>query len=692
MSEHHTIDTLLDESRLFPPSAEFVAQANASSDSIYDQDLVAYWSEWANRLDWFEPWHTALEWNCPDAKWFLGGKINACYNCVDRHIAKHGDRTAILWEGEPGDVRKITYRELKDEVSRIANALKSLGVTKGDRVCIYMPMVPELAMTMLACARIGAIHSVVFGGFSAESLYERINDATAKVVVTADGGWRRGNVVPLKKITDDALAMGCPSIDKVLVLERISGSPSPRAGERGLGGEGLSPLHWDRGIWTEGRDVAWADLVPNQSTDCPCEKMASEDLLYILYTSGSTGKPKGIVHSTAGYLTGVTSTFKLVFDHKVDDLFWCTADCGWVTGHSYVVYGPMANAATVFMYEGAPDTPDKDRFWKIVEKHKVTVLYTAPTAIRAFMKWGDDYPAQCDLSSLRLLGSVGEPINPEAWIWYHKHIGRENCPIVDTWWQTETGSIMISPLPGITHTKPGSATRPMPGVIVGVLNEEGEAVATLGSPSSHGGIDFSGSAHSGESIGGYLSLLHPWPSMLRGIWGDHDRYVKTYWAKFPGKYFAGDGCKLDEDGYFWLLGRVDDIMLVAGHNISTMEVESALVDHPAVAEAAVIGRKDDLKGQAICAFVIIRQDYPLPAGGPDELIARLKAHVAQKIGPIARPDDIILAADVPKTRSGKIMRRLLRDVAEGRILGDTTTLADPTVVASLKEKYEGQES
>lgn len=676
MSEHHTIDTLLDETRVFPPSPEFVSQANANDVAIYDQDLIAYWTEWANRLDWFEPWYKALEWECPDAKWFLGGKLNACHNCVDRHVERgQGDRVAIVWEGEPGDIRKITYAELKDEVSQIANALKALGVAKGDRVCIYMPMVPELAMTMLACARIGAVHSVVFGGFSAESLYERINDARAKLVVTADGGWRRGNVVPLKKITDDALQMGCPTIEHVLMLERTGTAPE-----------------YDRGRWHEGRDVAWADLVPAQATDCPCEKMGSEDVLYILYTSGSTGKPKGIVHSTAGYLAGVTATFKLVFDHKEDDLFWCTADCGWVTGHSYVVYGPMANAATVLMYEGAPDTPDKDRFWRIVERHKVTVLYTAPTAIRAFMKWGDTYPRQCDLSSLRLLGSVGEPINPEAWVWYHEHIGLGKCPIVDTWWQTETGSIMISPLPGITHTKPGSATRPMPGVIVGVLDEEGNAVATLGSPSSHGGIEFGGTAHSGESIGGYLSILHPWPSMLRGIWGDHDRYVQTYWSKFPGKYFAGDGCKLDEDGYFWLLGRVDDIMLVAGHNISTMEVESALVDHPAVAEAAVIGKKDDLKGQAICAFVIIKQGYPMPVGGADELISRLKSHVAQKIGPIARPDDVILAADVPKTRSGKIMRRLLRDVAEGRVLGDTTTLADPTVVASLKEKYEGQES
>jgi len=675
MAEHHTIDTLLDEGRTFSPPDAFKTAANACDEAIYDQEIVPFWESWAHKLAWFEPWRTTLEWECPDAKWFVGGKLNACFNCVDRHVeAGLGERTAIVWEGEPGDVRHISYVELKSEVSRIANALKALGVGKGDRVCIYMPMVPELAMTMLACARIGAVHSVVFGGFSADSMVDRINDATAKLVVTADGGWRRGHVVPLKRITDDALEMGCPSVEHVLVLSRIGDGPT-----------------FDRGGWKDGRDVWWHDLVPSQSADCPCESMDSEDILYILYTSGSTGKPKGIVHTTGGYLTGVTATFNLVFDHKPDDLFWCTADCGWVTGHSYVVYGPMANAATVLMYEGAPDTPEKDRFWRIIERHRVTVLYTAPTAIRAFMKWGTEYPDGCDLSSLRLLGSVGEPINPEAWVWYHRTIGRGNCPVVDTWWQTETGSIMISPLPGITKTKPGSATRPMPGVVVGVLDESGTPLATLGSPSSHGGIAFSGGAHSGESIGGYLSLLHPWPSMLRGIWRDHDRYVQTYWSRFPGKYFAGDGCKVDEDGYFWLLGRVDDIMLVAGHNISTMEVESALVDHHAVAEAAVIGKKHDLKGQSICAFVIVKQEVPLPEGGANALIAELKDHVAKKIGPIARPDDIILAADVPKTRSGKIMRRLLRDVAEGRALGDTTTLADPVVVASLKEKYENLE-
>lgn len=673
MADHHTIDTLLEESRTFAPPPAFAAHANANDPAIYQRDVLEYWESWANTLDWFEPYQTTLEWNCPDAKWFLGGKLNACHNCVDRHVAAGaGSEVAIVWEGEPGETRTITYQELLTEVSRVANGLKSLGVGKGDRVCIYMPMVPELAFAMLACARVGAIHSVVFGGFSAESLYDRVNDASAKVLLTADGGWRRNSIVQLAKITQDALAMGCPTVEHVVVLERI-----------GSGGDVLRHIEWNGKT-----SLAWGDWMGQVSDSCPCEPMDSEDVLYILYTSGSTGKPKGIVHTTGGYLTGVTATFKLVFDHKPSDLFWCTADCGWVTGHSYVVYGPLSNRARILMYEGAPDTPDKDRFWRIIERHRVTVLYTAPTAIRAFMKWGEEYPARCDLSSLRLLGSVGEPINPEAWMWYHEHIGRGNCPIVDTWWQTETGSIMISPLPGLTATKPGSATRPMPGVCVGVLDEEGQVLAQMSAPSAMG--PGHGPEHLSSQVGGYLSILYPWPSMLRGIWGNHDRYVETYWSRFPGKYFAGDGCKLDQDGYFWLLGRVDDIMLVAGHNISTMEVESALVDHPAVAEAAVIGKAHPMKGQSICAFVIIKQDAQ-PTGDPEELIAELKDHVARKIGPIARPDDIILTADVPKTRSGKIMRRLLRDVAEGRALGDTTTLADPTVVASLKEKYEGTE-
>ena len=659
MPDQKAIDTLLEENRSFPPSESFRAQANANDDSIYDQDALAYWTDWAQKLDWFEPWQTALEWNCPDAKWFVGGKLNACYNCVDRHVkAGLGDKVAIMWEGEPGDLRNITYSQLQDEVSRVANGLKALGVAKGDRVCIYMPMTPELAFTMLACARIGAIHSVVFGGFSAESLHERVNDAGAKVIVTADGGWRRGHVVDLRGIAQDALDSDCPTVEHVLMLTRIGGDSAPL------------PANW----------TTWESLIPGQSTECPCESMDSEDLLYILYTSGSTGKPKGIVHSTGGYLTGVISTYNLVFDHKPEDIFWCTADCGWVTGHSYVVYGPLANAATVLMYEGAPDAPDKDRFWRIIERHRVIILYTAPTAIRAFMKWGDEFPARCDLSSLRLLGSVGEPINPEAWMWYHEHIGGGRCPIVDTWWQTETGAIMISPLPGITATKPGSATRPLPGICAGVLNDEGEDLHP-----AHLSRVTAGTVTG--SVGGFLSLLQPWPSMLRTIWGDHARYQKTYWSRYPGRYFAGDGCKLDENGFFWLLGRVDDIMLVAGHNISTMEVESALVDHPAVAEAAVIGKTHELKGQSICAFVIIRSGFET---GPN-IIDELKGHVAKKIGPIARPDDIFITADVPKTRSGKIMRRLLRDVAEGRALGDTTTLADPAVVASLKEKYEGTE-
>jgi acetyl-CoA synthetase len=582
-------------------------------------------------------------------------------------VLSNGSKRAIVWEGEPGDVRTLTYADLKDEVSRAANALKSLGVGKGDRVCIYMPMVPELAIAMLACARIGAAHTVVFGGFSADSLHERTNDAAAKVIVTADGGWRRGSVVPLKRIVDEAMDKGCPTVEKVLVLDRISS------------GRTKPPTNWSPFDWDSARDVWWHEIVPKQSADCPCEPMDSEDLLFILYTSGSTGKPKGIVHTTAGYMTGVFATSKLVFDLKDDDLHFCTADCGWVTGHSYIVYGPLANAATVLMYEGAPDMPDKDRFWRIVERHKATILYTAPTAIRAFMKWGDQYPKRCDLSSLRLLGSVGEPINPEAWVWYQQAIGGGRCPVVDTWWQTETGAIMITALPGITATKPGSATHPFPGVQISVYSEDGSSSLAVTGPDSPGRT---------EGKGGFLVIERPWPSMTRGIFNDPDRFVTTYWGKFPGRYFAGDGVKLDEDGYLWLLGRVDDIMLVAGHNISTMEVESALVDHPAVAEAAVIGKTHDVKGQAISAFVILRGDAEIKPGLVDEL----KHHVANKIGAIARPDDIFITAELPKTRSGKIMRRLLRDVAEGRALGDTTTLADPSVVATLKEKYESVES
>ncbi len=679
--------TVLGDSPSFPPSDAFRARANVADPGVYAEaaaDPVGFWEGWARRLDWAEPWHTALEWEPPFAKWFVGGRLNACFNCVDRHVeAGLGDKVALIGEGEPGDVRRFTYAQVRDEVSRIGNALKALGVGKGDRVCVYMPMVPELPMVMLACARIGAAHSVVFGGFSAESLHERINDAGAKVLVTADGGWRRGGVVELKRIADEALALGCPTVERVLVYERVGsalGAPGPQST--------AGTPEYDQGVWVEGRDVRWADLVPSQSVDCPCEPMDSEALLFILYTSGSTGKPKGIVHTTGGYLTQTYATTQWVFDLKPDDVYWCTADCGWVTGHSYVVYGPMANGVTQVVYEGSPDTPDKDRFWRTVEKHGVTILYTAPTAIRTFMKWGDEYTERCDLSSLRLLGSVGEPINPEAWLWYHRVIGGERCPVVDTWWQTETGAIMVTPLPGITATKPGSATQPFPGIRTAVFDETGRDVTPI-----HGAMGFVACAAGGEApatgpaVTGILAVTQPWPSMLRGIWGDPARYRQVYWSRLPGAYFPGDGTRVDEDGYFWLLGRIDDVMLVSGHNISTMEVESALVDHPAVAEAAVIGRAHEIKGQAIAAFVILRAGF---APGP-ETEAAIKAHVAHKIGAIARPDDLVVCAELPKTRSGKIMRRLLRDVAEGRALGDTTTLADPGVVATLKDKYESAE-
>jgi acetyl-CoA synthetase len=715
-----TIDTLLDESRSFPPSPEFAAAANVNDPDVYARaaaDPYRFWEEWAGKLDWFEPWHTICDFKPPFGKWFLGGKINACYNCVDRHaVGSRADKVALLFEGEPGEVRKITYRELLAEVCKTANALKELGVGKGDRVCIYMPMVPELAITMLACARIGAAHSVVFGGFSAESLHERTNDAEAKVIVTADGGWRRGSVVPLQKITSEALQLGCPSVERVLCLQRIGSSA---AVPQGLYGPHHDP-HFGGGDPNTPNWVWWHDIVERQPTDCPCEPIDSEDLLFILYTSGSTGKPKGITHTTGGYLVGTYATAQWVFDLKEDDIYWCTADCGWVTGHSYIVYGPLANGATCVMYEGAPDTPNKDRFWRIIEKHRVTILYTAPTAIRTFMKWGADYPGECDLSSLRLLGSVGEPINPEAWIWYQQVIGGGKCPVVDTWWQTETGAIMITPLPGITRTKPGSATQPFPGISAAIFNEKGVDVtpatvagsvrwesSTPQPPSSFSREDSLSTSRDprrdeneeggslgnprreeneegGYSVGGFLVLTGPWPSMTRGIYGDPQRFKDIYWSKFEGNYFAGDGAKVDEEGYFWLLGRVDDIMLVAGHNISTMEVESALVDHPAVAEAAVIGKQHELKGQAIAAFVTLRT-------GHNASVDELKGHVARKIGALARPDDIVFAAELPKTRSGKIMRRLLRDVAEGRLLGDTTTLADPAVVNALKSHYEDTE-
>jgi acetyl-CoA synthetase len=642
-----TLEALLQEGRTFPPSAEFARGSLLADRSLHDAaaaDPEAFWAGQARELlDWYEPFGTVVEWDLPFAKWFVGGKLNASYNCVDRHVeAGHGDQVAFLWEGEPGDSRTITYAELLDEVARTANALKELGVRKGDRVAVYLGMVPELAIAMLACARLGAAHSVVFGGFTADSLRDRINDAECKVLITGDGAWRRGNVVPLKDIADAAMAE-TPSIEKCLVLRRTAQ-------------DGVS--------MQDGRDVWWHDVVDGQSTDCPPEPMDAEDLLFILYTSGTTGKPKGIMHTTGGYLTQVAFTHKYVFDlHPDTDVFWCTADCGWVTGHSYIVYGPLANRATSVMYEGTPDHPGKDRFWALVEKYGITILYTAPTAIRTFMKWGTEFPESHDLSSLRLLGSVGEPINPEAWVWYWKHIGGERCPVVDTWWQTETGGIMISPLPGLTVAKPGSATFPLPGIGVDIVNDEGEAVGIPG--------------------GGYLVLTRPWPSMLRGIWGDPDRYRDTYWSRFDGQYFAGDGAKRDEDGYFWLLGRVDDIMLVAGHNISTTEVESALVSHPAVAEAAVVGATDETTGQAVSAFVILR------AGNePSEaLVAELRDHVGKHIGPIAKPKSILFTDDLPKTRSGKIMRRLLRNVAEDEALGDTTTLADPSVVEGIKSRY-----
>ena len=643
-----TLEALLNENRRFPPSTAFRSQANASDPAIYDeaaQDPEGFWAAYAKELSWFEPWSEVLQWEPPYSKWFVGGKINASYNCLDRHLATdRKNKRALVWEGEPGDERVFTYAELHAEVARFANALKKLGVQKGDRVAIYLPMIPEAAISMLACARIGAAHSVVFGGFSSESLRDRIQDASCKVLITSDGGFRRGKVVALKDSADKALEE-CPSIEKVVVVKRGGGLEAPCE-------------------MKDGRDVWYHEITQRENAECDAVPMDSEDLLYILYTSGTTGKPKGIVHTTGGYLTHVYATTKLVFDLKDDDVYWCTADVGWVTGHSYIVYGPLANGATVVMYEGAPDWPDRGRFWQLIEKYKVTIFYTAPTAIRAFMRWGTDWPAKSDLSSLRLLGSVGEPINPEAWMWYHEHIGHERCPIVDTWWQTETGGIMITPLPGIVETKPGSATIAFPGIAADVLTNDGESVNA-----------------------GFLSIKKPWPGMLRGVYGDDQRFRDTYWSKWPNLYFPGDGAKRDEDGYFWILGRVDDVLNVAGHRIGTMEVESALVDHPAVAEAAVVGRTDELKGQAIAAFVLLKEGVK----SIDALKDELKAHVTQKIGAIARPDDILFAADLPKTRSGKIMRRLLRDIAEGRALGDVTTLADAGVVAKLKTEYEDKE-
>jgi acetyl-CoA synthetase len=658
------IDVLLTENRKFEPPPEFRKAAIVSSPDIYRaaaDDPEKFWAEQARELDWIKPWTKVLEWKPPHAKWFLGGKINVAANCLDRHLkGPRKEKAALIWEGEPGDVRTLTYAELHREVSRFANVLKRLGVKKGDRVAIYLPLIPEAAISMLACARIGAIHSVVFGGFSPESLRDRINDAKAKLLITSDGGFRRGNVIALKKNSDSALE-GTDSIENVIVVKReLSGSD--KSSKKNAAKVPDIPMK-------PGRDLWWHDLMRDASDKCEPEAMDAEDVLYILYTSGTTGKPKGIVHTTGGYLTGVATTTKIVFDLKDDDVFWCTADIGWVTGHSYLVYGPLANGATCVMYEGAPDWPERDRFWDICERRGVTILYTAPTAIRAFMKWGDEHPAKHDLSRLRLLGSVGEPINPEAWMWYREHIGGDRCPVVDTWWQTETGAIVISPLPGITATKPGSATKALPGFTADLLDSTGERI---------------------EVGGGLLALTKPWPSMLRTIWGDDERYVQTYFSKWPGRpdlYFPGDGAKRDTDGYFWILGRVDDVLNVAGHRIGTMEVESALVEHPAVAEAAVVGRTHELKGQAIAAFVTLRDKTKQSPALRDEL----REFVAKKIGALARPDDILFSADLPKTRSGKIMRRLLRDIAEGRALGDTTTLADPNVVASLKDQYEDKE-
>ena len=631
------------EERTFPPSKEFKAQSLVTDQSLYDEadeDWQGFWAKQALALDWSREWDTICDWDLPFAKWFVGGQLNASYNCLDRHVAAgRGAKVAFHWEGEPGDTRAITYADLLDEVSRFANVLKDLGVQPGDRVNIYLPMIPELPISMLACARIGAPHSVVFGGFSADALRDRINDAEAKVLITADGGWRRGSAFPLKASADAAVAEA-PTVEHVVVVRRTETPVEMRAGRD----------HW------------YHELMATANNDCPPTDVDAEHLLYLLYTSGTTAKPKGIMHSTGGYLTQVAFTHRYVFDlHPDTDVYWCAADCGWVTGHSYIVYGPLANGATSVMYEGTPDFPDKDRWWSIVQRYGVTILYTAPTAIRTFMKWGTQYPEGHDLSSLRLLGSVGEPINPEAWIWYWRHIGGGNCPVVDTWWQTETGAIMISPLPGATVLKPGSATFPLPGIDAEVVDDSGRMV---------------------DRGGGYLTLTRPWPSMLRGIYGDAERYRDTYWSRFPGRYFAGDGAKIDDDGYLWLLGRVDDVMNVSGHRVSTTEVESALVDHPTVAEAAVVGANDATTGQAIIAFVTLKAGEV----SNEEHGQALRAHVAAKIGAIARPKTVVFTDDLPKTRSGKIMRRLLRDVAEGRSLGDTTTLADPAVVEEIKRR------
>ncbi len=644
--KENDLDALLEENRRFEASETFKSNAVVSDRGLYDranEDRLTFWESWAEDLKWHERWHTVLEWMPPYAKWFLGGKLNVSENCLDRHLQNgRSDKVALIWEGENGDTRSYTYQNLYTEVCKLANSLKSLGVKKGDRVAIYLPMIPEATIAMLACARIGAPHSVVFGGFSPQSLADRINDLEAVCLITADGGYRRGGVVPLKINADKALE-SCTTVKNVIVVARL-GEPTEKF---------LAEME-------VGRDHWYHELIGEAQPDCMPEIMDAEDLLFVLYTSGTTGKPKGIVHTTGGYLTQVTATTKCVFDLQEDDIYWCTADVGWITGHSYIVYGPLANGATVLMYEGAPDWPDKGRFWEICQKYRVSIFYTAPTAIRAFMKWGEDWIRKYDLSSLRLLGTVGEPINPEAWIWYHRVIGKERCPIVDTWWQTETGAIMITSLPAVTETRPGSAGEAFPGVCTALLNNEGESVNA-----------------------GFLAITEPWPAMLRTIYGDDERYEDTYWSKWDGIYFPGDGAKIDEDGFLSILGRVDDVLNTAGHRIGTMEVESALVDHPAVAEAAVVGKFHEVKGQAIAAFVILKENWQ----ADDDLVMELRNHVAQKIGAIARPDSIVLTADLPKTRSGKIMRRLLKDIAEGKTLGDTTTLADPSVVQILQDQY-----
>ena len=643
----HNIESVLQENRKFPPSSEFSAQANISSEEQYMEmwtkakdDPAGFWGELAKEnLSWFKEFDSVMDGEMPETKWFTGGKINASYQCLDRHLdGPRKNKSAIIWEGEPGDQRVLTYQQLHHEVCKFANVLKKLGIETGDRVTIYMPMVPELAIAMLACARIGAVHSIVFGGFSADAIADRNHDAESKLVITADGGWRRGKEIPLKATVDEAMEKS-PTVEKVVVYRRTGGDIN------------MVP---DRDYW-------WHDLMDDVDADCPAVELDSEHPLFILYTSGSTGKPKGVLHTTAGYMLGTTMTSRWVFDYKEDDTYWCTADIGWITGHSYITYGPLSNGVTSLMYEGGPNWPDEGRFWQLVEKYKVSIFYTAPTAIRAFIKWGDQWPNQYDLSSLRLLGSVGEPINPEAWMWYHKVIGNEKCPIVDTWWQTETGGIMISPLPGVTATKPGSCTKPLPGVVPAIVDEQGNPV---------------------EEGGGLLVMTQPWPHMLRTIYGDHDRFLDVYFSKFDGKYyFAGDGARIDEDGYYWVMGRVDDVLNVSGHRLSTMEVESALVAHESVAEAAVVGFPHELKGEGICCFVTLKSGE-----GTDEDKEALKQHVRKQIGAIATPDKIKIAPALPKTRSGKIMRRLLRDIAAGRdVSGDVTTLEDNTILEKLRE-------